>query len=375
MTIHTQNIVIGGGIAGLCCAFNLVQAEQSVILVEQNRLGERASSKAAGMITPASEAHLGENDLIELFLKATDFYPSFINQLTNNQNHLVDYQQNGSLLCATDPNGQQDLLRLAEFQKSMGLDIKELDPDSLSELEPELSHQVKLAFFAKNEAHVDNNRLLKALEQYLINSKRCQILENKNVTHIESDGQKIQSITIGDTESLAVKADRIILTTGLEHNIPELKGLLPMRPVKGQVFVVHCGHQTIQRPVRLYHRYPIYLVPRQDGRLIIGATSEELNDTDLTAGALMDLIYAAWQALPMIYDAPIVETRVGQRPATPDNKPIVGQTSLENLFVLNGLYRHGIMAAPFLSNQLIKLILDQDLQINLDPYNIERFSK
>lgn len=372
-----NNIVIGGGLAGLSVAYHLTLKKQNVTLIDEAQVGHKASTKAAGMITPASEVHLGEKTLMMCFLTAAEYYESFIARLTNSNPEAVDYVKRGSLMCATNNDGQRDLLRLAEFQRNMGLEVQNLTRAEVAEMEPLLSHRIIQAVYAKNEASIDNIKLVNALRAALIASGRCTIVENKKVYDVTWQGNSIQKITVGDKEKTELTADRFILATGLEHGIAALETELPlqMRPVKGQTLTLQCPPNTIRRPVRVYHRYPIYLVPRSDGRLIIGATSEELSDELNTAGGVMDLIYAAWQVLPTIYDSPIVETKVGLRPAAPDHKPILGKTHFDNLYTLTGLYRHGVMAAPYLSRELVNMMDDEHTELDLSEFSPARFAK
>lgn len=370
-------IVIGGGIAGLSVAWHLVAHNHHVTVVESETVGSGASTKAAGMITPASEVHLGENILMECFLRCADYYNHFSQRITGGNPSAIDYHRNGSLLCAIDHNGQQELSRLANFQKDMGLGTEEISLAQLRLLEPQLTHKTSLAYFAKNEAHVDTTKLIDCLKINLIESGLCDILEHKAVQSFNFNGSQLTSVTLDHAEPTTLIADQVVLTTGLgllQKNIhPDLE--LPLRAVKGQVLTFKLPEHTLSRPVRVYHRYPIYLVPRDDGRVVVGATSEEFSDTDITAGGALDLIYSAWQVLPQIYDAPIVSHVAGLRPATIDHKPIWGRTNIDNVFVLNGLYRHGIMASPYLARELVKLMMDQSTDMNLEEFSITRFAR
>lgn len=370
-------IIVGGGLAGLSCAWHLVQSNIKVTLIERASCGGEATTKAAGMITPASEVHLGEHTLMRCFLNCADYYKSFANLITNNHPEHIDYQNKGSLLCAIDHNGKEELLRLTRFQRDMGLNTSELTKDELNDLEPHLTHKTVLAYFAKDEAHLDTAKLVHCLKSNLIDSGLCQILENRTIESVTIHNECLQSLSINDPESFTLTADQFILTQGLGHLPAELRNLfsLPLRAVKGQVLTVKPKTATLQRPVRLYHRYPIYLVPRADGRVVVGATSEEFSDTDNTAGGLMDLIYASWQALPDIYDAPVTQFVAGLRPALPDHKPVWGHTPLSNTFILNGLYRHGIMASPYLAKQLVRLMNDNEPEMNLSEFNLNRFNR
>lgn len=372
--IRVKNIIIGGGIAGLCTAFHLKQMGENVTVVEAATVGHKASSKAAGMITPASEIHLGENILMNCFAESCSYYDEFIKKLTAGKPELVDFHRNGSLLTAIDQDGKQELTRLAAFQKSMGLELQELSASQARELEPFLTHKTVLALYAPHEAHIDNIKLIHVLKKYLLENG-VEILENKNVSHVNFAGDQIKSVMIGDKEGVEIFGDRFILTTGLE-SLKDLDKIhpIPLRGVKGQTVTIQTTPGTIKRPIRIYHRYPIYLVPRADGRIVIGATSEEKSDETLVAGNIMDLIYAAWQALPLVYESRVLETNVGLRPATPDNKPVFGLSKLKNLFLFTGLYRHGILLSPFLAKELVSLLLEKNTNDRWQEFSIERFS-
>ena len=300
-TTKTKHIVIGGGLAGLSVAYHLVQSGEPVVLIEKNQCGAMASRKAAGMITPASEVFLEEQKLLETFMDCANYYPKFISQLTANQPQTVDFNQNGSIMCATDGDGVKELRRLHQFQKSMGLQVQELTQTQTKKMEPYLSSHIRYATHAPNESHVDNVKLLETLKTKLMSSSLCDIREHTEITAISTLANKITTVV---THQETLHARSVFLTTGLNTQINGLESLseqLPMRPVKGQVMVVQSDTPILSRPLRIYHRYHIYVVPRLDGRIVIGATSEELSDDQITAGGLLDLIYAAWQALPLVY--------------------------------------------------------------------------
>lgn len=368
-------VVIGAGISGLCTSYFLTLKGHRVTLIDKSTVGSGASSKAAGMLTPSSEVHLGENSLVALFLNSCDYYNRFIKQITNDKPELVDYHRNGSLQVATEPDGQKELIRLAEFQKKMGFQTRTLLKHQINELEPALSQRTLMGVYAEDEGCVDNRKLIDLLKTKLLQSELCTILENKSVQHIEFEGRTIKSLTIDENEPQKIEADVFVCTTGVDCIHSDLKSRvnLPLRGVKGQALEILASPGQIKHPLRIYHRYPIYLVPRFDGRIIIGATNEELTDKNVTAGGLMDLIYAAWQTLPFIYDSPILNTWAGLRPTTKDHKPVVGKTNVNNLFILTGLYRHGIMVGPYLARELVSLIEGEWTDMDLKEFSPERF--
>lgn len=360
--------VIGGGIAGLSVAYHLVRNKQGVTVFEENTVGSGVSSVAAGMVTPASEVHLGEDQSLRCLKASLAYYPNFIDELTDKRPRAVDFRRTGSLLCAHEHDGKEELERLVQFQREMGFAVNELSPQELKDMEPYLSTRVTVAYHAVNEACVDNKKLLHFLANTLRNLG-CEIIEGKKV-FFNKEKNSVTNLIIGDHGGESYKADAYVLTTGLGADTILN---LPLRGVKGEIITIQAPVDVLRRPVRVYHRYRVYLVPRADGRIVIGASCEEKSDRELKAGAVMDLIYAAWQALPLVYECPLVATEVGLRPTTPDHKPIVGKTATDNLFVLNGLYRHGIMASPYLARELVNLILANPTELDWSAFSLARF--
>lgn len=367
-------IIIGGGIAGLSVAFHLSQtAHHDITILETGTLGNKATSKAAGMITPAPEVQMGEDIFARCIITSSVYYTEFVNALTGNNPDVVDFHRSGTIMCAADTDGKRDLERLAKFQQSMGLDLQELTTAEVLAKEPRLSHRIASAFYIANEAYIDNLKLIKILKQFLT-QRGCVIRENCAVTRVSFQDDEIKSITLADDTNLS--ADSYVLATGLEHNITALTEALslPLRPVKGQALSLQGHPGDINHPIRFFNRYSLYLVPRAHGEIIVGATSEELSDENLTAGAVLDLIYSAWQILPHVYDLSLKRTWTGFRPTTPDHKPIAGACEIKNLFLLLGLYRHGIKIGPYFASEVAKLMSGRKTELPWEEFDIGRFS-
>lgn len=367
-------IIIGGGLAGLSVAYELSKhTQQKIIILETNKLGSGCTTKAAGLLTPVSEMHLKDDPFFSVVAKSLSYYPHFVNELTRHHPHKVDFNTHGNLLCSYDADGAKDLARAVEFKKSLGFEIQALTREQLNAKEPYLSQRVQTAFFAHDEGAVDPYALVKTLKDELTSSAHCRILENTNAVGVTLQNNQIKAVTLANGEILATS--QVVLASGLEHHIPELKTLcpLPLRPVKGEAISVLTPPNTLKHPVQIYHRYPVYLSPRSNGEIIIGATVEEKNDTDSTAGAILDLLFASWQVLPVIAEHKFNGTWAGLRPTTPDNYPIAGKTNITNLFSLLGLYRKGILLSPYLGAQVAKLMLGQDTEINWELLRYDRF--
>ena len=154
----------------------------------------------------------------------------------------------------------------------------------------------------------------------------------------------------------------------------------PVRPVKGQMlaFQMEAGItvKNVIRTVRARYPMSVYLVPRTDGRLIVGATSEEMGfDTRLTGGGVFELLRGAWEAVPSIYELPLLETWTGLRPGSRDNAPILGETPIENLIYATGHYRNGILLTPITAYEIAKLVLTGETSESIVPFRLDRFLK
>ncbi len=367
-------VIIGGGIAGLATAFELAQrTRRKIAVIEAAKLGDRCTSKAAGLLTPVTEIQLKDDPFLLVVKQALARYPRFVADLTHNHTERIDYHNQGNLLCAFEPDGVRDLLRVVDFKKTLGFAIDELSQAELQHKEPTLSHRVQAAFFAPNEGCLDPIALIKHLRQELSASAQVRIFENCAVTAASLKNNTVESVTLSDGQKIACA--QLVLASGLKHDIPELKAAfpLPLRPVKGEALAVQMPSVTLKHPVQVYHRYPVYLCPRANGEIVIGATSEEKSDEHTTAGAVLDLLFAAWQVLPEIFEHKLTRTWAGLRPTTPDNYPVAGRTNIDNLYCLLGLYRKGILLAPYLGEQLSQLILEQPTTLDWNLLRYDRF--
>lgn len=367
-------IIVGGGIAGLSVTYELtkLKPKQKLILVEAGKVGQGCSNKAAGLLTPATEVHLKDEAFLKTVLTSCEHYHSFAREITHNNVSKIDFQNQGSLLCAFENDGERDLNRLVDFKQTLGMKVVELNTAELKTKEPFLSHKITKAYYAPEEGCVDPILLMKLLQQE-IKASGCEILENTHVQDVTFQSENITSITLSNGETLPCA--KLILTSGLNHNITSLKTAfpLPLRPVKGEALLLKLPKQILNHPLQIFHRYPIYMAPRRSGEIVVGATSEEKSDTDTTAGAVLDLLFSAWQVLPEIYEHQLVKTWAGLRPTTPDNYPVVGNTNINNLYCLLGLYRKGIMLAPYLAKELAQKICDKDTQLQWDLFRYDRF--
>ena len=323
-----EPIIIGAGVIGLSIGWHLTQLGFKPLVIDQGLAGQETSWAAAGMVTPASEIRFGEKHLTDFFLDALHAYPAFVSAIEKISGIKTDFQQNGSLLVAIDVDDEAELTRIYDYQKELGLDVSWLSEEQALLKEPLLSKGCHGFVNAPHECHIDNRKLTLALAK-AFEVGGGKLVESKKVEALHVENGRVKEITVGN-ETMA--ATCVVLATGTRSNIKGLPEILSqiLRPIKGQALCLRHGDTpTLKHAVRTIHRYPVYLVPRADGRLIIGASNEEKGwDALPTAGNMLDLIYGAWKVLPLAYEMEFVETWVGHRAATRDHSPVVGPTQI-----------------------------------------------
>ena len=350
--------VIGGGVIGLAIAWRVAQRGHSVRLYERGELGGGASHVAAGMIAPVTEADPGELALLELGLRSAGMWPAFAAQLAEASGLDPGLRPCGALVVARDDDEARALERELALRVDLGLEVQRLLPSAARKREPALAPSIRLALAAPSDAVVNPRAIVIALAEA---SRRAEVVlcTQATVQRITCERAKITGLQLAGGER--VLARRIVVAAGAWTGA--LGGLpgtarLPVRPVKGQIMRLcdPAGPGLLERIVRFEGGY---LVPRGDGRYVLGATMEERGfDTSVTAGGLYELLRDAGEVVPGIHELIVEETAAGLRPATPDNAPVLGRCDeLEGLHWATGHHRNGILLAP-VTAQLVAGALD-----------------
>ena len=364
--------VVGGGIAGLTLSRVLAGRGAEVILLEKAGVGEGTSKVAAGMLAPLVEARLAEREIVRFGGEALRFWEDFAPLIEEEAGYGIDYRREGTLVVAVERDHLGMIGHLRDEQRELGLVAEELSGAECRKLEPALAPSVYGGFFSPNDHQVDNRRLLLALREICV-EKGVQVLENCEGVSLEREGNRWR---IGTTQE-SVTCNRLVIATGsslslLREIAPDLSRLV--RPVKGQILRVDQSgmplvHHVIRTP-------DIYFAPKSDGMLVVGASSEDRGfDSALRIGPLYETLQAAWETLPGLYELPLVESLVGFRPASLDHAPLLGETSLEGVYLATGYYRHGILFAPLAAELLADYILEGNLDERIRPFQPERFNR
>ncbi len=338
-------VFIGAGLIGLSCAWRAAQRGMSVMVLDRSWPGAGASGVAAGMLAPVTEAEFGEEELLRQNLAARERWPGFAAELEERSGLGSHYRESGALVVAADRDDAEELRRLHSFQRSLGLESEWLAPREARRLEPGLAPRIGGAIHAPGDAQVDPRAVVRALVTALRDAGG-EILSGAEVAEVERDGGRVTGVrTTGDVR---VSAGAVVVAAGAWSPPLAPGGEGPaLRPVKGQLLELRV-RGGMPEPCRRIVRTPrCYVLSRGDGRVVLGATVEEQGfDTTATADGVYRLLEAAYEVLPDAGELELVEARVGLRPATPDNVPLVGPGEPDGLWWATGHYRNGVLLAP-----------------------------
>jgi len=346
-------VIVGGGIIGLSTGWLLAEAGRRVVIVERDRAGRAASWQAAGMLAASAEIGFEELEVYYLGRESLLRWPAFAARLAAASGRDLDFRSEETLIVADDPDTAEALKRIFEFQQQHGHDMRWLSRPEALELEPFLGPRITGAAVSPHDHQVDNRAVVEALID-VFRRAGGDLREHCRVAEIHP-GLPPSIVT---AEGERVEAGCVVLAAGAwSRQISGLSSEIQprVRPVKGQMIELR-----MVPPFDLTHviRGPhAYLAPKSNGRLLIGATSEELGfDTEVTAGGVYQILEGAWETVPGIYDLPLVDTWAGLRPASQDHRPLLGEAAPGVIFA-TGHYRHGVLLAPITAEEISRLIL------------------
>ena len=366
-------LIIGGGAIGLAIGWKLARRGEQVTLLERGRVGQEASSAAAGMLAIANEVHFQEDLNLLLRQESMKIYGAFVEELEAAAGQSVDYRTEGAIAISLHADDTAELRNLYEYQREKRLPVQWLNGEEVRELEPALAGFVVAGVLCPMDHQVDNRKLVVALEAAFVHAggtlrEECEVSE----VRLAEEGRS--SVIAGGEE---LSAERIVLAAGAWSGlIPGLKSWLRplVRPVKGQILALTMPSQDYL--THMIKTPDVYIAPKSDGRLVVGATVEEMGfNRDITAGGVYELLKGAWRALPSVYELPIQETLCGFRPGSRDNAPIMGATDVEGLYVATGHYRNGIINTPITAQFMSELILDGKRPELLRRLSPDRFTR
>jgi glycine oxidase len=365
-------IFVGAGVIGLACAWRAAQRGARVCVLERDHPAAGATGVAAGMLAPVGEASWGEEDLLAFNFESLVRWPDFAAQLEGEAEVETGFAQSGALHVALDRDEAEELRRRYELHRRLGLESEWLAGRECRRLEPGLATAVRGGAHVPGEASVDPRRVAAALLGAL-DKRGVPIHTGAEVVAADREGG---SWSVRTPDDRSFEGASLVLAAGswsgragwLSEGVP------PVRPVKGEILTLR-GSPDDAACERIVAGERVYMVPRADGRLVVGATVEERGfDTTVTAGGVHELLREAYRLIPEIAELELVEATAGLRPGSPDNAPLIGAGDAEGLLIASGHFRNGVLQAPVTADCIAALLAAENPPVDLEPFSPQRFA-
>ena len=370
MAQRSDIVVIGGGIIGLAIARRLCQSGSAVTVLEQHRTGRGASWAAAGMLAPHCEFDEPDPYFI-LCRTGLERYAGFVESLREETGHPIDFNSTGMIYPALSGGEQARLETRYERHRRNGVYVERLTVREARRLEPNLSNRIRMALRYPDDHQVENRDVVTALAQS-VRLRGGVICEGVTARKIVLDGNRVAGV---DTTDGLWNTPTVVNAMGCRARY--LEGIaaahrIPIRPVRGQILALRTGAATPFK--HTIYTGGAYLVPRSDGRLIVGATVEEAGFRDeVTLGGVMQLFRSALELAPGLKSWPLDSTWSGLRPVARDGWPVLGAMGTPGLYAASGHGRNGILLAPLTGDLIAETILHERVPPIMRPFLPDRF--
>lgn len=361
-------IVLGAGIAGLSVARELAKRKKEVLLLEREKIAGRTSRAAAGILDPYTEAEK-KTPFLQIGLKALEFYPSFLKEITKKNVGKVEFKKSGILYLALNSKDERFLKDRSLWQKRQRIPVKILSHKEVHRMEPSISNLVRSGIYYPEIPKVNANKLTEAL----LNAARSAGVEIH--TPIEKisvwiEGKRVCGVKIRDKK---IHSETVVLAPGSWAGVDKKLGTrIRVRPVRGQILILKSNSKF--RPRHILHtlRY-VYIVPWPNNCLLVGSTLESVGFKNLvTSKGKRDILNRASEISKILPRLPIKTSWAGLRPQAQCGKPLVGPTHVKGLFLASGYYRSGILIAPLAGKLLAEGILTGKFSALLKPFYPEK---
>ena len=366
-------VIVGAGVIGCAVAYELARRGTSVQVVDPREVGQGATQASAGVLAPYLRAHEGSS-LLELAARSLHLYDEFITRVMDDSGLKVQYCRTGTLEVATDEAGVAGLIAMSERCIAKGIAVEYLDKNGIHKEEPQLTDQILGGLLVHPHGFVGAADLIKALK-VASGNHGAKFLNTASVIKVwsEDNGFRVQT----STEDFV--CNKVVLAAGSWSSQVEVAGeeAIPIRPVRGQLLHLDCLASMLKRVVWAEDSY---LVPWSDGSVLAGATVEEVGfDERATAAGIRQIIDMTCKLIPKAKEARFKEVRVGLRPGTPDDLPVIGPSvHVHGLIYATGHFRNGILLAPLtaalISNFLLEHKSDEVLKFT-SPSRFEQYTR
>jgi glycine oxidase len=370
VTKAAEVIIAGGGVIGLSIARELARrGVREIVLCDKGELGKEASWAAGGILAPQVEADTADS-FFKLTSASRDLYPSFVQTLYDETSIDVELDQTGTLYVAFSEDEEAELRQRFEWQRRAALRVEWLDSTDLSRLEPCVSLEVRCALRFPNDWQVENRRLIQAL--IASNEKLgVTLLSNCEVTSLRTEGDRVVGV---ETANGLIAAPIVVVCAGAWTSFLTTATSAPIEiePVRGQMLCFKPAQQIAQHVI--YSKRG-YLVPRRDGRVLAGSTSEHVGfDKCVTDEGVSSIKSMAFDIAPSLDGAPLVDSWAGFRPRALDDLPVLGpHAEIEGLFYATGHFRNGILLAPITAKVIANSIIHDASSSFLEAFSPKRF--
>lgn len=369
--MNSDALIIGGGIIGLSIARELRKnGVRKITVLDRSAIGQEASFAAAGMLAPNAETE-EIDDFYHFCVESNLLYPQFAEELREETGIDIELDRSGTFYLAFSEKDESEIELRFERQKTAGLNVERFAAHEIRRLEPFVSPDIREGLFFAEDWQVENRKLLDALRRYAkING--ISLVEGCEVKRIVTENrQAIEAETVSETYS----ADKIVLATGAWTSLikfGEPLSRLEVRPIRGQMISFRSARRLFQKVI---YSPRGYIVPRADGRILAGATVEDVGfDKSTTSDGLSTLRDSALEIVPSLGNLEISDSWAGLRPYAVDGLPIIGEfEKISRLFVATAHYRNGILLTPITAKIIVDLILGVDRSRYLDIFGPGRF--
>jgi glycine oxidase len=357
-------VIVGGGVIGLSIAYALAREDLRPTVLDRRELGREASWAGAGLIPPPAERSLG-NPLVALRSLSARLFPAWSAALQDETGIDSGYRRTGGVDVAWTDLDEQALRTTAGQWRAQGIAYERLAPGDFERVEPALNPQLAAAYYVPDRAQVRNPRLLRALAD-AVRRRGGRLLPWHGAQEFEVRGRRVTAVR---TDSGELHCQQIVVAAGAwSGQLLERLGVqAPTPPVKGQIVLLRADRPLIRRIVEHGRNY---LVPRDDGRILVGATEENVGfDTRPTSQGARDLLDLALALCPALSQTEVEATWAGLRPGSLDAKPYIGLApALENVVVATGHKRAGLHLAPATAEIVADLVLERPTQLDIRAF-------
>lgn len=364
--------ISGGGLIGGAIALELARAGLHIGIFDRQEPGQEASWAGAGILSPAPE-NPGMIPAVPLCKTSLELYPEFVALVEDISNQEVGFRPKGTLEALFSSNAREELSTLIAVHHGLGLKAEAIRAEDARELEPALSEEVEAGILRPDEASVDNRALTRAVLEAARRSG-AEIFPGCQVNAIRNEEGKDSRCAGLILKNERVQARWTVVAAGcFSSQIQGVEKYAPVRPAKGQVISLRAEELKIER---VLWSEKIYLVPRNDGRILAGATIEYVGfDKETTAGSIEKILSAAIELAPGLAAARIEEMWAGLRPDSPDHLPILGPSDIDGLLIATGHFRSGIILAPITAKLMREWITEQRVSIDWERFSPLRFGE